>query len=319
MRKYISSCLLLLLFPVCLICRDEVIAGAADGLLLWYQFVLPSLLPFMILVNIMMHTNTISLLAKILGPMMKDFPGVSPKGAFVVLSGFLCGYPMGAKVSADLTAQNQISRTEGSFLLSFCNNASPMFITGILLTEFVPEKELHLPFFLILFLSPLLCGQLFRIYYTHKNKDPFARSGQAEKTPAAHKTAGFPSLLDACLMDSFYGIVRVGLYMMLFSILIQLSGRLLPGHGLTKTIFLSSLEITTGLSLLAELNIPAVCRYVLFMAAVSFGGFCAVFQTSSMIQESGLKILPYTVEKLITTAVTSLFTYLYLWISCIPA
>ena len=55
MRKYISSCLLLLLFPVCLICRDEVIAGAADGLLLWYQFVLPSLLPFMILVNIMMQ------------------------------------------------------------------------------------------------------------------------------------------------------------------------------------------------------------------------------------------------------------------------
>ena len=85
-----------------------------------------------------------------------------------------------------------------------------------------------------------------------------------------------------------------------------------------KTLFLSSLEVTTGLSLLAKLEIPAMYRCILLMAAVSFGGFCAIFQTSSMIQESGLKILPYIAEKLITAMATSLLTYLYLCISHVP-
>lgn len=316
MRKWIPSCLMLFFFFTFFIFKDEVIAGASDGLLLWYRFVLPSLLPFMILVNVMMHTDAVSLLSKLLGPLMKRFPGVSPAGSFAVLCGFLCGYPMGAKVSADLVADHRISYTEGSYLLSFCNNTSPMFVLGILLSKFIPEKELHLPFFLILFLSPLLCGQLFRIYYTHRNAGSFTRDTLIAKHPLAHKRDSFPKLLDACLMDAFQGIVKVGMYMMLFSILIRILAERFPGHSLAKAICLSSLEVTTGLSLLAGLQLTACSRYILLMAAASFGGFCAVFQTASMTQDSGLKLLPYITEKLITATVTSLLAYLYLRVFC---
>ena len=312
MRKWFSPCLMILLFLIFLIYKNEVVTGAAEGLLLWYRFVLPSLLPFMILVNVMIHTDTISLLANLTGPLMKYVPGVSPKGSFAVLSGFLCGYPMGAKVSADLVTGNQISYAEGSYLLSFCNNTSPMFVLSILLLKFIPEKELHLQFFLIIFLTPLLCGQLFRIYYMRESSGTFAAKIFPVKSPLSRRQNDFSKTLDACLMDSFYAIVKVGLYMMLFSIFIKLSTALLPGHSLTKSLFLSSLEITTGLSLLAELEVPAAFRYILLMAETSFGGFCAIFQTSSMIQESGLKILPYIAQKLITAAITSLLTYLYL-------
>ncbi len=318
MRRSLSSCFMLLLFSAFLLYKNDVITGASEGLLLWYRFVLPSLLPFMVLVNIMIRTDAVSLPARLLGPLMKIFPGVSSAGSFAVLSGFLCGYPMGAKVSADLVSRRQISYTEGSYLLSFCNNTSPMFILGVLLLKFIPEKELHLPLFLILFLSPLLCGQFFRIYYTHKAPASFNGGySPAKPVPSCGQTS-FAATIDTCLMDGFYAIVKVGLYMMLFSILIRLSASLLPGRGLVKTLFLSSLEVTTGLSLLAKLEIPAMYRCILLMAAVSFGGFCAIFQTSSMIQESGLKILPYIAEKLITAMATSLLTYLYLCISHVP-
>lgn len=319
MRKCFSSCFMLLLFLIFLIYKNEVVTGAADGLLLWYRFVLPSLLPFMILVNVMMYTDTISFLAKIFGPLMKGFPGVSPKGSFAVLSGFLCGYPMGAKVSSDLVSGKQISYAEGAYLLSFCNNTSPMFIMSILLLKFIPEEELHVPFFLILFLSPLLCGQIFRIYYMRKSSGTFLRNSSSPEKLLSHKPTGLSEILDACLMDSFHAIVKVGLYMMLFSILIRLSVTLLPGHGLMKTLLLSSLEITTGLTLLAKLNVPIAFRYILLMSETSFGGFCAVFQTASMIHESGLKILPYVAEKLITAAATSLLTCLYLCVFYAPA
>ncbi len=312
MRKYIFSGTILLLFLSFLIYNHEVVTGAAQGLLLWYRFVLPSLLPFMILVNIMMYTDTISLLAKMLGPFMKGFPGVSPAGSFAVLTGFLCGYPMGAKVSADLVKNRQITCAEGAYLLSFCNNTSPMFVLSILLTQYVPDQQLHPPFFLILFLSPLLTGQLFRIYYTQKNPASFRRDTLPVKNPGAPKQIGFLRAMDTCLTDSFQAIIKVGLYMMLFAIFIRLSARLIPGSCPAKPLLLSSMEITSGLSILARLKLPASARYILLIAQTSFGGFCAVFQTASMIQKSGLKILPYVIEKLITATVTSLLTFLYL-------
>lgn len=312
MRKTLFSCLLLLIFAVFLLFKNAVIAGACEGLLLWYSYVLPSLLPFMILVNLMIHTDTISLMAKMTGPMMKKFPGVSARGSFAVTAGFLCGYPMGAKVSADLIRKGDISRLEGAFLLSFCNNTSPMFIAGVLFTEFIPERQLHLPFLLIFFLSPLLCGQLFRLYYTHLGTESFPQNQLCAEDPFLQESPSLSSVMDHSLMDGFYAIVKVGLYMMLFSVLIRLLSLFLPGSGLCRALLLSSLEITGGLSLLSNLALPKACRYVLLMGSASFGGFCAVFQTASLIRDSGLKILPYIIQKLITALATSLFVYLYL-------
>lgn len=311
MRKWFSSTLLILLFLSFLLCKDAVIEGAGKGLLMWYQLVLPSLLPFMILANIMIQTDTISLISRLTGPLMKRFPGVSGAGSFAVVTGFLCGYPMGAKISADLIQNGRISYTEGSYLLSFCNNTSPMFIIGVLFTRFIPDRHLHLPFFLILILSPLICGQLFRLYYVRKFKETF-RFQPSSKKESPVKKASFAQTIDHALMNSFDGIVKVGLYMMIFSIFVCLLDLLIPGCGFWKIIVLSSLEITTGLSLLSELTIPITCRYILLMAATTFGGLCAVFQTASMIQESGLPLRPYIIEKLITALVTSLLTYLYL-------
>ena len=67
----------------------------------------------------------------------KTFFGLSPAGAYVLILGLLCGYPMGAKLAHDLYIDQQISRREGEYLLTFSCNASPAFIisylSGILL------------------------------------------------------------------------------------------------------------------------------------------------------------------------------------------
>lgn len=312
MRKWITSCIILLLFLLCMIYKNIVILGACEGLLLWYNTVLPSLLPFMILVNVMMQTDCISLLTSITGPMMRIFPGVSKAGSFAVTAGFLCGYPMGAKISANLVTEQKITATEGAFLLSFCNNVSPMFIIGVLFTKYIPEEALHLPFFLILLMSPLMCSQLFRLYYVRHNNKIFNFTKQEIISPDNSIHNPFTQIIDYALMDSFYSIVKVGLFMMLFSILIRITAQLIPGYGIWKGILLSSFEITSGLSMIDILPVSSFTKHILLMTNTSFGGLCAIFQTSSMIQAARLPIGPYIIEKLITAMVTSLLTYLYL-------
>lgn len=320
-----ASVCLVLLFVLSLVFREDVTAGACEGLTLWYRYVLPALLPSMILIGFMIRTGTVFRIGKYLGPVMRRFPGVSAAGSFVVAAGFLSGYPMGAKTSAELVRSEALTAGEGAYLLSFCNNSSPMFLTGIFLERFVPDRTLHLPFFLILMAAPLLCSQLFRPFHLSSGGRLRKKKASGSSGTLSGKLSGsavgsmqpqtrerFGQTVDACLTDGFWSITRVGLYMMLFGVLSRLLAALLPGAGIAKTLLLASLELTGGLSMLSALALPELLRYVLLMALVSFGGLCALVQSFSMLEGSGIRFAPYIIEKLITAWVTSSLTFLYL-------
>lgn len=313
MKRKILSVLLLSVFFLFLFYRNAVISGSLGGLVLWYRYVLPTLLPFMILTQIMLQTDTVYLVSRIAEGFMRYFPGVSGYGCFAVLTGFLCGYPMGAKITSDLVVGRRISPDEGAYLLSFCNNMSPMFILGVLFRNYIPEHALHLPFFLILTGSPLLCSQIFRSYYTHRSRIHSENSQTCETSSSTRPAdVSIGTLLNNSISESADAIIRVALYMMLASIWMHILDQIILTDSLDKAILLSAFEITTGLNMLSKLTASVTTRYLLMLALTSFGGISSILQTMSMIQRSGLKIIPYIAEKLVTMTVTSLLTYLYL-------
>ena len=94
----------LVFFFIMLFFPAETLYGASNGLLLWFQIVIPSLLPFFIITNLLIQTNSVSLIVKVLGPFLTRIFSVTPDGSFAILSGLLCGYPIGAKVTADFAS-----------------------------------------------------------------------------------------------------------------------------------------------------------------------------------------------------------------------
>lgn len=296
------------LFGIMLLFPKPVFNGASEGLLLWFQIVLPTLLPFIIISNLMIHTNAISFIARILGPSLNRILGVSGYGSFAVLAGFLCGYPMGAKVTSDLLKKNYISAQEGQYLLSFCNNTSPMFILSYVVWQNLKDESLTAPSIVILVLSPVICSFFFRSYYFRKQqKVPYSAADSSQESVTFHF-----NILDSCMMDSFEAIVKVGGYIMLFSILIEIVG-ILPFHNpLLHQLFLPMLEVTNGIPMICASCSSPLLRWVLVLGLTSFGGFCAAAQTNCMIQGTGLTIFPYIIQKLITMLVTSLLAYAYM-------
>ena len=315
MKEKIVSVLLILSFLILLAFPVPVFSGASKGLLLWYRTVLPTLLPFMILSNFMIHTRALSYISRLAGPFIHRIFGVSYKGSFAVITGFFCGYPMGAKVTADLIRSEKISAREGNYLLSFCNNTSPMFIISYLVWQNLNRKDFLVPTLFILTLSPICCSFLFRFYWMRGCGQKNAMKKNKEKSNChtsaiSYKPLNF-QLFDSCMMDSFEAIVKVGGYIMLFSILTELL-QLLSGRLPMLKFLLPMLEITNGISLLCQAGAPFRGTWIQVLALTSFGGFCAAAQTECMIQKAGLKIAPYIIEKLITMLVTSLFAILYL-------
>ena len=81
-------CLLMLLFNPGL-----ALEGARQGLVLWGNVVLPTLLPFMICSGVIVAMDAIRILTGPFKPILSGILSLSDQGSFCLMSGLLCGYP----------------------------------------------------------------------------------------------------------------------------------------------------------------------------------------------------------------------------------
>ena len=302
---------ILILFFSMLSFPQTVFTGASYGLVLWFRHVLPTLLPYMILINVLICTPALHWICRITSTFLCPLLGTSYYGTFAVLTGFLCGYPMGAKTTSDLLNVNKISRSEASYLLSFCNNTSPAFILSYVVAQNMKERNLCIPFFLILTFTPLMLSFIFRLFY----RLPESSCSFPQVTPGSFANPSesiSDSFLDRCILNAFESVTKVGGYMMMFSVLIQLLASVLP-NTIFSLLLYSSLEISTGIRLLFSSALYTTEKIILCAFLTSFGGWCCIAQTYSMISGSQLPILPYIAEKLVTALVTSLLISAYIY------
>ena len=170
MKQLLSGLPVLVLFLAMLFSPKAVFEGAESGLLLWFQVVFPTLFPFMLVSGLMLSGGGLVVISRIFGRLFSTLFATSPNGSFAVIAGFLCGYPMGAKVSADLVRSGRISRDEGAYLLSFCNNTSPIFIMNFIVWKTFDREELMIPTLLILIGVPAFLSLFFRRFYLKGRK-----------------------------------------------------------------------------------------------------------------------------------------------------
>lgn len=307
MKQLLSGLPVLVLFLAMLFSPKAVFEGAESGLLLWFQVVFPTLFPFMLVSGLMLSGGGLVVISRIFGRLFSTLFATSPNGSFAVIAGFLCGYPMGAKVSADLVRSGRISRDEGAYLLSFCNNTSPIFIMNFIVWKTFDREELMIPTLLILIGVPAFLSLFFRRFYL-KGRKKFPDLSDKKKNNV--KLLNF-EMLDSCLADSFESIVKVGLYIIFFSILIALPGKLSAGHPLLAGI-LPALEMTNGILMIHKAAPDLTVSYPLILGLTSFGGFCSAAQTKCMLKAASLPILPYIIQKLTAAAAASLLGIVYM-------
>ena len=313
-KKILAVAVILLLLGFLLLNPEEALKGSQSGLLLWAQSVLPVLLPFFILSRLLISLDGLTPLTRILSPVTRRLWGLSPMGSYALLLGFLCGYPMGAKVTRDLILDQKISAQEGQYLLLFCNNVSPAFLLGFCMNEHLKAPQL-IPLTLgLVYGLPLLLALFWR---RGRRFEPVIQTNffKGKQKQASGFQISF-KIVDACIMDGLESILKLGCYILLFSIMARFAALLPWPNSLYCGIAIGALEITNGVSAVCQLNLPLGIRYLTVLGFVIFGGCSGIAQTDSMLSGSGLSIKSYVKAKLITALLAVFLAFLLTLLRC---
>lgn len=297
MKKKLLFVSIILLTCYILFFPADAVNASREGLLLWYEKVLPTLLPFAIISNILICSNYMDYITKYFRKYISVFLPVSNEGAFILCSGFLFGFPMGSKNSAELLKAGKIRLEEAEILYCIANNISPVFINSYILLQQLKLSGMFVISLVILYGPALILGAV------------LLSSGKIEKSDkktASRSQINF-KIIDAAIMNGFEALVRIGGYIMLFSILISVVEKL-PIPKALKILLENCLEITNGIHFLSETPWNEKIKYILAMTSTAFGGLSGIAQTSSMIRGTNLSIKKYCLAKLFLALCTLLLS-----------
>lgn len=269
------------------------------GLNLWFEKMIPTLLPFMILSGILIRMNLSDSFARLFAPLLRPVFRLSDSCLYVLVIGFLCGFPMGARVTAESLQHGKLSKREASLMLAFCNNIGPIYFSGFVLTLFPAAKPL--PFWAGMYLLPLLYGLFLRRMVYRDIPCPVPAAGRCVLSSASRASSALSgrSLMaqtQEAVTSALVSQASLGGYMILFNLMNLLPDLFLPAKAVLPRVLCGCLlEITGGLSRLDPSD--AFWAFVL----LPFGGLSCIFQTYSMIRDTGLSLRLYVFHKCVQT------------------
>ena len=269
-RKWIIP-VLIGLFNITLLLYPRVVLSAArEGLLLWFLTVLPSLLPFMIATNLLMKLGVFRRM---------------DAGWAAVVTGLVSGYPMGAKTVGDLCNAGDIEPHKARWLLTFCNNAGPLFIVGAVGIGMFGSAHVGYALWVTHVLSAFIIGA---VGWFMK---PVGRNLQPTEMKRAHAQKSLPigKVLGESVKNAMESMALVGGLIIFFNVVTQVLRNVLNAESpLLMGLLGGFLEVTGGVRTIASQNVH-VTTVALAAAIIGFGGLSVHAQALYFTTSTGMR------------------------------
>jgi len=320
-RNYMIAFIISLFIIIFFINLKISMDSAIEGCKLWYAAILPTLFPFLVICNLLIAYDGISLYSKFLGPVLCRPLGLSKSCSFPLAASLLCGYPLGAKYCADVYNLGYIEKREYIRLLNIATNCGPLFILGPVSTALLDDIRFGYLLLIANYISPILIGLLTKKgdYKIKKSKDNIFVN---KKT--------FGEIFKISIEKAINTTLSIGGFIIIFSVVIGIiksSGSL---HFIFNNIelfasspkdsiyalFLGSLEITNGCNLIATSTFNFSIKLSIISFFCSFSGLCIIAQVSSFVSKDKISMLRYSCLKflqgVISFVITFIISYFYL-------
>lgn len=318
---------------------QESVGASIRGLDMWWKIVFPSLLPFFIVSEMLIGFGVVKFVGVLLEPLMRPLFRVPGVGGFVWAMGMASGYPAGAKLTARLRQEEQLSKTEAERLVTFTNCSNPLFIFGAVSVGFFNNPKLGVILALAHYLGNLTVGIIMRFYGRDDSSSKEAKSKKLFDLRTAlrelHQTRikdnrPLGKLLGDAVMSSIQTLLMIGGFIILFSVINQLLSNLHIIEFLASIVevflrfiqlpdsfsipLISGLfEITLGNKLTSEVQDSSLMFQAIIASMIlAFSGFSVQAQVASILAETDINFKPFFIARIFHSMFAGVYTLL-LW------
>ena len=321
--------LIFLAFTFCLVIfSSNNLQAVKSGLTLWANSVVPSLFPFFVATEILINTDIINILGKLLNNYMKPLFNIRGEGSFAFIMGIISGYPVGAKIASEFRKNNICNKEECERLLSFSNNSGPLFIIGTVGILMYGSTIIGLLLFITHILAGITVGIIFRFWKRNTKSNLSTSSRKIQNNNISFSNLG--EVLSNSITNSISTIFLIGGFVVIFSCVISI----LKASGILNilTSFISPifntfnidtsfvsplicgfLEITNGINSISQIACKKLSINLILTAfLLGFGGLSVFLQVLSITSKTDLSIKPYIYGKLLQGIIASFYTYIFI-------
>ncbi|MBW8348652.1 sporulation integral membrane protein YlbJ [Bacillus sp. IITD106] len=323
----------MILFP------EESFRASLRGLHMWWEIVFPSLFPFFVISELLIGFGVVKFMGVLLEPLMRPLFRVPGVGGFAWAMGMATGFPAGAKLSARLRQEGQLSRVEAERLVSFTNSSSPLFIFGAVSVGFFDNPGLGIFLAIAHYLGNFLVGLCMRFYGKKEPRKYRQRRSLwmifSQALSSLHRTRlknkkPIGKLLGDAILSSIQTLLMIGGFIILFSVinklLYQLNITLLLAN-ITEYVLISFhlpkelgvpiiagiFEITLGSQMTSQVNEAILMHQAIITSFIlGFSGFSVQAQVASILAETDIRFKPFFIARILHGFLAAGITFI-LW------
>lgn len=314
----------------------EVYEASLRGLHAWWDVVFPALLPFFIGAELLMGFGIVRFMGVLLEPIMRPLFNVPGSGSLVAAIGFTSGFPISSFVTAKLRKERLCTKVEAERLMSFCNNASPLFMLVAVAVGMFNNPSLGVLIAVTHYLANITVGLLLR-FYRRNDKETLTFQPSSEHLikrafQELHKAQKidnrpFGKLLGDAIATSADKLLVIGGFVIIFSIIIGVLQQIgfigiigdffafilspFDVHpevisALTQGLF----EITLGCKAAAESEAPFIQQVAVTSTILAWSGLSVHAQVASMISGTDIKMYLYIISRILQALLAGFYSYL---------
>lgn len=302
-KNILTISFFIFIFVNIFVISDEIANSLKISCDIWFNNLIPSMLPFYIISDILVNYGFVDILAFIFNKIIYNLFGLSGNASFVIFFSMLTGFPSSAKYIKKLLDENLLTIDEANKLIRFTHFSNPLFIINVI-GAIVNDKVLALFVLISHYLSNFIIAFLFR--------NPKIKS-EAVKHQNQPKSLG--EILTKSFLASFDAFLIILGSLITFKILIRILYHYNNFNDYFSLILESFLEITQGLFRLKSLNLSNNIKAIISSSIISFGGCCIHMQVCSLLSQTKIKYSSYLIGRLLQLVISPIILALILLIT----
>ena len=257
----------------------------------------PSLIPFMLLSNILIKYNFINDISDIFNKVMIKLFKVNKNCSFAFIMSILSGTPSNAKYLKDLLDNRLISIKDVRKCLNFCHFTNPIFIIGTIGLTFLNSKKLGLIILISHYISSIIIG----LY----NKSEISLNDNILKLKNTKNN--FINILKESINSTSSTLLLILGIITTCTIITCIINNIFLINNDLKFIY-GFIEVTQGLKYLSLSNFSIELKSIISSFLISFGGFCIHAQVFSILDNKKIRYYPYLLARFFQGIISSFLT-----------